>query len=188
MTRCSMLAAGALLAIGACARPGEQRDADSNSDRTALPAPTPPGAPAPPMPGTPGGLADDRTPLEEPKGPIDPKSVEAAGQVVQLYAALLEQGKSTDAEEQWSDAAAARQFSAGLRRYPELHLQIGKPGDSEGAAGSIFVTVPVLFYGRGDGGPFSRKADVILRRVNDVDGSSAAQRRWHIARIVWSAP
>ena len=69
-----------------------------------------------------------------------------------------------------------------------LHLQIGKPGDSEGAAGSIYVTVPVVLYGKfKSGGSFSRKADVILRRVNDVPGSTEAQRRWHIERINWAA-
>ena len=36
-------------------------------------------------------LPDDKTPLEEPQGAIDPKSVEAAGQVVQSFGALIEQ-------------------------------------------------------------------------------------------------
>jgi hypothetical protein len=27
---------------------------------------------------------------------------------------------------------------------------------------------------------------VVLRRVNDVPGSTEAQRRWHIERIDWS--
>lgn len=177
----------ATLSLGACVREGNQSDpanVPSNAD-----VPTPPSAPeplAPPEPGTPGGLPDDRTPLNEPKGPIDPKSVEAAGQVVQLYGALVEQRKFAEAEKQWGDPAAARQFAAALRQYPEVHLQIGKPGDSEGAAGSIYVTVPVVFYGRGADGPFNRKADVNLRRVNDVDGSTEAQRRWHISNVEWN--
>ena len=45
-----------------------------------------------------GGLPNDRTPFEEPKGPIDPKGVEAAGQVVQHYGALIEQGRWPNAE------------------------------------------------------------------------------------------
>jgi hypothetical protein len=28
---------------------------------------------------------------------------------------------------------------------------------------------------------------VVLRRVNDVPGSTEAQRRWHIERIDWGA-
>ena len=63
-------------------------------------------------------------------------------------------------------------------------MEIGKPGDMEGAAGSSYVTVPVVFYGKTKaGGAFRRGADVILRRVNDVPGSTEAQRRWHIQRI-----
>ena len=46
--------------------------------------------------------------------------------------------------------------------------------------------MPVIFYGDAkDGQPFRRPADVILRRVNDVPGSTEAQRRWHIERIEW---
>ena len=54
---------------------------------------------------------DDRTPLAEPKGPIDPKSAEAAGQVVQHYGALIEQGRWAEASACWSDAAQPRASS-----------------------------------------------------------------------------
>jgi homogentisate 1,2-dioxygenase len=53
----------------------------------------------------------------------------------------------------------------------------------EGAAGSIYVTMPVLFYA----GSKRSAANVILRRVNDVPGSTEAQRRWHIERVEWKA-
>ena len=48
-------------------------------------------------------------------------------------------------------------------------------------AGSIYTTVQVIFYGD----TYRRAANVILRRVNDVPGSTAVQRRWHIERIEW---
>ena len=65
-------------------------------------------------------------------------------------------------------------------------MEIGKPGDMEGAAGSIYVTVPVGLLWQDQGRrTFRRGADVILRRVNDVPGSTEAQRRWHIERIDW---
>ena len=131
-------------------------------------------------------LPDDGTPLAEPDGPIDPKSAEAAGQVVQSYGALIEQRRFPEAERLWSDGARARQFSDLLGPNDENHLEIGAPGNMEGAAGSIYVTVPVVFYGKqGNGTDFRRAADVILRRVNDVPGSTEAQRRWHIERIDW---
>ena len=129
-------------------------------------------------------LRDDRTPLEEPKGPIDPKSAEAAGQVVQHYGALIEQGRWKESWSLWSDTDSAKQFDRNWRDDSEVHMEIGKPGDMEGAAGSSYVTVPVIFYGKTKAGAsFRRGGDVILRRVNDVPGSTDAQRRWHIERI-----
>jgi hypothetical protein len=133
-------------------------------------------------------LPDDRTPLEEPKGPIDPKSAEAAGQVVQHYAALIEQRRWSEANAYWGDAATAASFRGELAGYSEVHMEIGKPGDSEGAAGSIYITVPAVFYGKTKaGGSFRRGANMILCRVNDIPGSTEAQRRWHIERVEWTS-
>ena len=140
---------------------------------------------AAPAPGTPGGLPDDKTPLAEPKGPIDPKSAEAAGQVMQLYGALLEERRFGEARKLWGSAASsdteiAKQFAD----YAEIHAQVGKPGDMEGAAGSSYVTVPFEMYGRlKSGGQFNRSGIATLRRVNDVPGATADQLRWHIAQI-----
>jgi hypothetical protein len=128
-------------------------------------------------------LPDDRTPLAEPKGAIDPKSAEAAGQVVQHYGALIEQDRWTEAASYWRDASSASALAKTLRSQGLKHLEIGKPGDSEGAAGSIYVTVPVVFYG----GRNRKAAEVVLRRVNDVPGSTEEQRRWHIERVGWKA-
>ena len=135
-----------------------------------------------------GRLPGDRKPLEEPNGPIDPKSTEAAGQVVQHYGALIEQGRWVEAARLWGDPASAVKFASQLKRNSEVHLEIGKPGGSEGAAGSIYVTVPALFYGKlKTGADFRRSAGIILRRVNDVPGSTDDQRRWHIERIDWDS-
>lgn len=128
-------------------------------------------------------VQEDRAPLAEPKGPIDPKSVEAAGQVVQHYGALIEQDRWPEAAKYWGDADAASAFAKQLQSRELKHLEIGNLGESEGAAGSIYITMPVSFYG----GSNRAAADVILRRVNDVPGSTEAQRRWHIERIEWKA-
>lgn len=127
------------------------------------------------------------TPLAEPGGDIDPKSIEAAGQVVQHYGALIEQKRWSEANKLWNDAGGAAKFAKELAQYAETHLEIGNPGDEEGAAGSIYVAIPAIFYGDGkDGQPFRRSAEVILRRVNDVPGSTEEQRRWRIERIDWA--
>ena len=61
--------------------------------------------------------------------------------------------------------------------------RIGAPaGEIEGAAGSLYVEVPVQVYGRlRDGRPFDVLAPMILGRGSDVPGSTTEQRRWHIA-------
>lgn len=197
----TLSATALILLCGACQQTANQ-SAQANEENAPAPtvpapptspaappvssAPNPPQPPEAPRPGTPGGLPDDRTPLPEPKGPIDPKSAEAAGQVVQHYGALIEQKRFPKAEQLWGDAAAAKKQTAELKRYSEAHLQVGRPQDMEGAAGSIYITVPAVLYGTLNGKNVHRKGDVILRRVNDVPGSTEAQRRWHIERIDWS--
>ncbi|WP_309663151.1 hypothetical protein [Sphingomonas sp.] len=169
----------AALILSACAKPTET----NGSNNTAAPAETVVTPLTPPAPGTPGGLPDDRTPLEEPQGLIDPKSTEAAGQIVQSYGALIEQKRFAEAAKLWGDAAMAAAFVDPYKAASELHVQVGKPGDSEGAAGSIYVRVPVVLYGSMASGAFSLSGTATLRRVNDVDGSTEAQRRWHITQI-----
>src|SRR5262249_47193417 len=116
--------------------------------------------------------------LSEPKGPIDPKSVEAAGQVVQHYGALIERAHWLKAERLWGDLNLARAFATELpSQFSEVHLEIGDFGETEGAAGSIYTTMPVTFYGKSRrDSPVRKPASIILRRVNDVPGSSEAER------------
>lgn len=179
--RLGVTAIGAtILVFSACNKESPQQPASNAGQRVnAVPAETP--APIPP----PGTGPDAKTPLAEPKD-IDPKSVEAAGQIVQHYGALIEKHETRKAQVLWGDSARASDFAVQLRRYTEVHLEIGAPGDMEGAAGSSYVSVPVTFYGKDENRSiFRRPAEVILRRVNDVPGSTAAQRRWHIERIDW---
>jgi hypothetical protein len=136
---------------------------------------------AAPPPGTPGGLPDDRTPLSEPQGPIDPRSAEAAGQVVQHYGALIEQKKFKEAAALWEDPKDAMEFLEHLGAFSELHVEVGKPERPQGTAGSIYIGVPVKFYGKtSTAEPIACPMGAILRRVNDVPGSTPRQRQWHI--------
>jgi hypothetical protein len=127
--------------------------------------------------------------LSEPKGPIDPKSAEAAGQVVQHYGALIEQKRWDDAAKLWGNSDAAAEFDGKLESNQETHLEIGDLGRPEGAAGSIYLSVPVTLYGKDAlGKQFRAKRMIVLRRVNDVPGSTEAQRRWHIERVETAWP
>lgn len=143
-------------------------------------------------PGEPGGLPDDRNLVME--GPIDPKSAQGAAQVLQSYAALLEQGRLAEARRLWSDDGGASgldepAFARAFSKYDEIHAEIGAPGQMEGAAGSAYVDIPIRFYGkRQDGGAFSSVGTASLRRVNDVPGSTEEQRRWHISRLAVQPP
>jgi len=112
---------------------------------------------------------------------IDSKSSEAAGQVVQQYGALIEQRRFAEAARLWRDQGSAAAFATNLNNR-EVHLEIGELGGTEGAAGSIYTTIPAVFYGPG----YRRPAKIILRRANDVPGSTEEQRRWHIERIDWA--
>src|SRR3954451_4142178 len=157
------IAAAALLSLASACQKAPEQPAQSNEQNVPAPAAQPSvstanqAAPAPtpvtaPEPGTSGALPDDRTPLPEPSGPIDPKSAEAAGQVVQHYGALIEEKRFSQAEKLWGDNAAAERLTAQLKTYSEAHLQVGKPADMEGAAGSIYITVPVVLYGKASSG------------------------------------
>jgi hypothetical protein len=141
----------------------------------------------PSAPGTPGGLPDQRNPLSE--APFAPNSAQAAANLVQTYYALLESGRYGDAWKLWSGTGEAggmsrEAFAASFARYAEYRAQIGAPGEIEGAAGSLYVEVPVIVYGRTKSGEaVHMSGTVTLRRVNDVPGSTADQRQWHITAI-----
>jgi hypothetical protein len=152
-------------------------------ENSAAPGPLPPLDP--PNPGEPGGLPDDRTPISE--APFTEESAQGAANVVQSYYALVESGRYPQAWRLWSDGGrasgmSAQAFAASFDRYSEYHANIGAPGEIEGAAGSLFVEVPVQVYGRlRSGEPFHMLGPVRLRRCNHVPGCSAEQLKWRIA-------
>jgi hypothetical protein len=108
---------------------------------------------------------------------IDARSAQGASQVVQSYFALVESGRFAEADELWSKGVERLDLTG----YQEVHGNVGAPGNVEAGAGSLYVEIPVQIYGRlKDGKEFSSRGIMILRRVNDVPGSTEEQRRWHI--------
>jgi hypothetical protein len=180
-----------LLLLAACDRSPVQAPPTARNDSVEQPAPPQnrvAEAPLnPPAPGQPGGLPDDRTPVAE--GPFAETSPQGAASVLERYFALIEQRRYAEAWRLWSDEGRASgkseaDFAADLGRYREYHANIGAPGDAEGAAGSLYVEVPVQVYGRlANGEAFNATGTATLRRVNDVPGSTAEQRRWHIHAV-----
>jgi hypothetical protein len=57
-------------------------------------------------------------------------------------------------------------------------------GTLEGAAGSLYYASPVTIIATDrEGRPVRFEGEAILRRVNDVEGASPAQLRWHFERL-----
>src|SRR4030095_2850307 len=96
------LVVGLLLILAACSREAAPPTANEPVNERVNKAEAPQASLNPPAPGEPGGLPDDRTPISE--GPIAPKSAQGAGQVLQTYFALLESGRSAEADKLWSDS------------------------------------------------------------------------------------
>lgn len=122
--------------------------------------------------------------LLEPRTPPEASSPQAAATIVETYFGLIDEKATARADALWRDAAAASAFRDELARLGMPRIEVDAPGDVEGAAGSMYVTVPVRFQPTSvPGNSRPRHGEVVLRRANDVPGSTAEQRRWRIERI-----
>jgi len=114
-----------------------------------------------------------------------PKSKEAAAAVVQRYYAAIDAHDYDTAWQQWGEHGPPKQtpesFRAGFAQTRTTRVTIGPLTPGEGGAGSIYQTVPVIVDATLNNGAQQQfRGDYVVRRVNDVDGASAAQLRWHI--------
>lgn len=115
-----------------------------------------------------------------------PTSAAAAAAVVTRYYAALDARDFGTAWDQWGENGAPGQtrdqFVAGFAHTRATRVTIGRLPMGEGAAGSLFQRVPVVVEAVQDDGRRQRfTGEYVVRRVNDVDGASAEQRRWHLA-------
>lgn len=167
-----------LLLLSAC---GEGSEPPQQPSPKARQAAAPQAPVTPPAPGEPGRLADDGTPHTE--EPAEPGGAQEAATVVEAYYALIGEGKYKEAWKlRWTgreDSADA--FVESFGKYASYRANVGAPSEVQGAAGSLYVEVPVQIYGRmKDGQPFSSAGSVTLRRSNNVPGSTPNERRWRI--------
>lgn len=115
------------------------------------------------------------------------KTPAAARAVVERYYAAIDHRRFPDAYHLWDRRGRAsgrtlRSFAAGFAHTRSTHVVTAAPSGAEGAAGSSFVTVPVRVEALLTDGTRQRFVGTyVLRRVNDVDGATAEQLRWHIA-------
>lgn len=116
---------------------------------------------------------------------VDPKSDAAAADVVRRYYSAINAHDYGTAWTQWGPDGRPGQrfadFQKGFANTRATSVTIGRMAPSEGAAGSVYATVPVTVNAQLDDGRQQRfVGQYVVRRVNDVPGASAAQLRWHI--------
>jgi len=131
--------------------------------------PPPPASPAPP-PAPPALAADD-------------KGEKGARAVLLTWARALENRQFATAWTQFRSPPAGRDaFVRWWQRYATLTVAVPS-GEMDAGAGSLYYTAPATITGTTrQGKPFRLEGEVVLRRVNDVDGATADQLRWHIAQ------
>jgi len=117
-------------------------------------------------------------------GPL-PSSAEAAAAVVQRYYRALDARDYGTAWQQWGDDGrpghSYDKFRQGYAKTRSVRVTLGPLGAVEGAAGSSYVSIPVTVNARlADGSRQIFTGNYQVRRINDVDGASAEQRRWHL--------
>ena len=172
----------AVAALAACSQPAPEEpntsalassaaQAAAAASAEAMPTATPPSSP------TASPIAPPAAQPEPPSQSRDP------AKVVVAWAKAMTLKQWGSAFLYWGDHGArsgltAAQFAAkwGKLANPEFELQAG---DTEGGAGSLYYTAPIVLI---DGKRHVR-GEIVLRRVNDVDGASAEQLRWHIESL-----
>lgn len=182
--------ASALLLL-ACEPAQDPRQA---TNATASPAAAPEAAPALPAPpaGTPptdatppaADAADFSPPVLTPQAE---RGVKGARNVLLSFARAIEQKQFGQA---WALLSPADQGKWGRRQFAEQFTDLADitvaipDGEMEGAAGSSYYTAPVTITARDrQGRPVRIEGKAVLRRVNDVDGATPAQLRWHFETL-----
>ena len=167
----------ALAALAARSPAAQQQPAQSASPSDASSAT---GAPLTPIPKVPKAPRAGVTATPAP----DPVSTSRdPAKVVVAWARAMSLKQWGTAYLYWGDHGARSgltlaQFAAKWNKLanPEFELH---PGTTEGGAGSLYYTAPVVLI---DGARHTR-GEIVLRRVNDIDGASAEQLRWHIENL-----
>jgi hypothetical protein len=115
-------------------------------------------------------------------GPGDPRDV------LRSYYAAVNARDFAAAHAAWAEGSegggqSTTQFAAGFADTASIELTVGEPRPAEGAAGSVYVEVPVTVTTRRGDGSTQRQAGRYTLRRSQVDGASAAQRAWRIVAM-----
>lgn len=130
--------------------------------------------------------ADEQLPLHE-------KDAAGAGRVVERAIGLASSGRlqairpllapPINTDEQISRARKA------FEDHREVRIAISGKGRTEGAAGSLYMTIPVtVSYLDAKDKAVNRAATLTLHRVNNVPGATEEQLSWRIVDARFDAP
>lgn len=158
MACCKFAAAMPLLLLASACDRQDDSPPPAPSPTVAAPTPTPP-----PL---------DHGALDERQNP---------DRVLRYYGAALAAGDWQAASRAWGTETGVTGITlqAEYGAKGRVTLLPGK-GTSEGACGSLYYEAPVTL--RFDESGEERSGTITLRRVNDVEGATPDQLRWHIER------
>lgn len=110
---------------------------------------------------------------------------EAAAEVLRRYYAAIDAGRYGEAHRLWSSGGEASgqtldEFAAGFADTRQVEVEVGTPGRVEGAAGSRYLSIPVIVRAENSAGRRRFEGTYVLRR-SVVDGASPEQRAWRIS-------
>ena len=176
-------------ALGACRQDlAPAPDAAETGDRPAISAATPSSPPSPDVSTRPD-QADDRYPDLAPPvlTPEAERGVTGARNLLVSWARAIELEEFGQAWTLLSEQDRAKWTrQEWLRMFADLdRITVAVPeGTMQGAAGSLYYESPVTITATDhDGRPVRYEGEAVLRRVNDVEGATAAQLRWHFERL-----
>ena len=136
-------------------------------------------------------LSDTSNPSSPPasgtQNPVNNQSPEQqAVQLIHDYYDAIARQDYKQAYLAWDgDGTASKQsfeeYQQGFANIVSIVEEVGKPGSLEGAAGSLYIEIPVTVTNvTSNGTPQRFHGSYKLRRVNNVPGSTPQQRRWYI--------
>lgn len=118
------------------------------------------------------------------------RGVKGARNVLLTFASAIEQKRYGKA---WAMLSQADKQKWSRSKFNAMFADLGKTtvaipiGTTDGAAGSLYYTAPVVIAGYDkEGRPVRIEGEAVLRRVNDVDGATSAQLRWHFETLTLS--
>ncbi len=119
----------------------------------------------------------------EPAGPDLPSYSRNPAEALDGFASAIEARDWPSVRAYWGDKGersgmneAAFAAKWGTLAAPQVTIAAGM---QDGAAGSLFYTAPITIVD----GDRTLRGEVTIRRVNDVDGASTEQLRWHVETI-----